>query len=305
MTPELTLGPLLFLWRGEDVRDFYFRIADEAPVDRVCLGEIVCPKRLPLVAEHLPAIAERLARAGKRIVHATPILIADDRELDRVRALLAQVGTAADDALIEANDVAALSLLAGRPHAIGPTVNVYNEATLAVLARAGATRVCLPVELTAAAIAAIAASAAPVTVEVHAYGRWPLAISARCYHARAYGRHKDGCGFACGEDPDGLPVTTLDDQDFVSINGVQTMSYAYGCLTGELAGLVAAGVGAFRLSPQRVDMVAVARLYRDLLDGRLDGDEARARLADLAPAVPLANGFVHAREGVALVEGAA
>jgi len=29
---ELTLGPVLFNWQPERWRDFYFRIADEAPV---------------------------------------------------------------------------------------------------------------------------------------------------------------------------------------------------------------------------------------------------------------------------------
>ena len=30
---ELTLGPVLFNWEPERWRDFYFRIADEAPVE--------------------------------------------------------------------------------------------------------------------------------------------------------------------------------------------------------------------------------------------------------------------------------
>jgi collagenase-like PrtC family protease len=32
-----------------------------------------------------------------------------------------------------------------------------------------------------------------VTVEVQIFGRLPLALSARCYHARAHGRTKDSC----------------------------------------------------------------------------------------------------------------
>ena len=45
---ELTLGPVLFNWQPEAWRDFYFRIADEAPVTAVYLGEVVCFKRAPL-----------------------------------------------------------------------------------------------------------------------------------------------------------------------------------------------------------------------------------------------------------------
>jgi collagenase-like PrtC family protease len=47
MEMRLTLGPLLFNWPAERWRDFYARIADEAPVDRVVLGEVVCSKRQP------------------------------------------------------------------------------------------------------------------------------------------------------------------------------------------------------------------------------------------------------------------
>ena len=39
---KLTLGPVLFNWTPEAWRDFYLRIADEAPVDTVCIGDKVC-----------------------------------------------------------------------------------------------------------------------------------------------------------------------------------------------------------------------------------------------------------------------
>ena len=41
----LTLGPLQFNWSAEAFYDFYARIADEAPVDKVVIGELVCSKR--------------------------------------------------------------------------------------------------------------------------------------------------------------------------------------------------------------------------------------------------------------------
>jgi hypothetical protein len=44
-------------------------------------------------------------------------------------------------------------------------------------------------------------------------------------------------------------------------------------------------------------MVAVARLFRDVADGRLAGEEGEQRLAELYPEVPLANGFLHAAPG--------
>ena len=68
MTTSLTLGPLMFNWTPERWRDFYARIADEAPVDRVCIGEVVCSKRLPFIVEEFPAAVERLQRAGKSVL---------------------------------------------------------------------------------------------------------------------------------------------------------------------------------------------------------------------------------------------
>lgn len=294
---RLTLGPVLFNWRPEVWRDFYFRIADEAAVDTVCLGEVVCSKRQPFFAPVLPEVVERLAAAGKEIVLSSLALIMSERELDQARALVAE----AEGLLVEANDVSVASLLAGRPFAVGPLVNVYNEGTLRTLAGLGATRVCLPAELPAPVIALLAGASA-AEIEVQAFGRMPLAISARCYAARARNLSKDGCQYVCAEDPDGMTVETLDDEPFLAVNGTQTLSHHYLDLLGDLGGLRAAGVNRFRLWPQRVDMVAVAELFRAVGEGRLDPAEARADLADLCPDADFANGYVHGREGRLMVE---
>ena len=95
-----------------------------------------------------------------------------------------------------------------KPFAVGPLVNVYNENTLAYLARLGARRFCLPPELPIASVEVLAKAAGAIDarVEVWAYGRIPLAISSRCYHARIHGLTKDSCQFICANDPDGLPA---------------------------------------------------------------------------------------------------
>jgi collagenase-like PrtC family protease len=294
----LVLGPVFFNWDPATWRDFYLRIADEAPVDGVCVGEVVCVKRQPFFAEHLPEVIERLTASGKEVVLSTLGLVGTSREMAAVEAV-----AAAENLLVEANDAAALGLLAGRPHAIGPLVNVYNEGALDVLAARGAVRVCLPPELPVSSAIAIARAGAAL-VEVVVFGRLPLAMSARCFHARAHGLAKDGCQFVCGRDPDGLAVSTLDGEPFLAINGTQTLSRSCCNLAGEIAGLRAGGIARFRLSPQSCDMVAVARVFRDVLDGRSDGDAATARLAALVgPDMPFANGFARAREGRALVRG--
>jgi collagenase-like PrtC family protease len=297
---RLSLGPVLFNWAPERWRDFYFRIADEAPLDVVYVGEVVCSKRAPFFAPVLPEVVERLERAGKEVVHSTLALIMSEREMETVRE------TAAADLYVEANDLAAAALLAGRRHVIGPLVNVYNEGTVAYLARRGADRVCLPVELPGESIRRLAAARpAGVAFEVQVFGRLPLAISARCYHARSRELHKDNCQFACGDDLDGMDLESLDGQPFLAVNGTQTMSYAYACLAEELPALAGMGVELFRLWPHTADMVAVADAFRGVLDGRTAAAEAVARLEGLAGGIAFANGYFHGRAGLARIEAVA
>lgn len=300
MTMKITLGPVLFNWLPETWRDFYFRIADEADVDSVCVGEVVCAKRAPFFEPYLPDVIARLQAAGKEVVLSTLALISNGRE-EAAIAELAQT----DDFLIEANDIGATDALAGRPHALGPLVNVYNEATLGFLAARGAARVCLPPELPAAAVAALAATKV-AEIEVQVFGRLPLAISARCFHARAERLHKDGCQFVCNKDVDGRVVHTLGDEAFLAINGTQTLSHSAILLMAELDDLAAKGVARIRLSPHSCDMTAVADMFRAVMNHRLDAAEATRRLQAIAPDLPFSNGFYHGRAGrqqVMMAEG--
>jgi collagenase-like PrtC family protease len=187
-------------------------------------------------------------------------------------------------------------MLAGKPHAIGPFVNIYNEAAAQVFASRGATRICLPPELPLTAIGAIASALPDVTFEVFGFGRAPLAISARCYHARLNKLSKDNCRFVCEQDPDGLEVLTLDNEPFLTMNGVQTLAHACTSVLADIPALKAAGVRALRLSPQQCDMVEVAKLFRNVIDGTQDATAAAAALAKLYP-VPVANGFLYSKPG--------
>lgn len=292
MTPmTLTLGPVLFNWPTENWIAFYRRIANEAPVDRVCIGDVVCSKRWPFIADHIPEVIETLTRAGKSVILSTPILPTLRREHRIVDEFLAM-----PDVMVEANDVSALARLSGRPHAIGPYINVYNEGTLRHLAHHGATAICVPPELPLDSIRALSAIE-DVMLEVWAFGRLPLAISARCYHARLHHLSKDSCQFVCSNDPDGRVVDDLDGRGFVAINGVQTLSYTYGNLIGDIDQLAAAGVRLLRISPHAADMVAVARLFREVIDRRLSAEEAEQKLTELMPAASYSNGFLHGRPG--------
>lgn len=306
---RLTLGPVQYNWPAEKMRDFYFRIADEARVDVVYVGEVICAKRAPFFAPHLSAVIERLAAGGKQVVLSTLAPVAD---AVKIRELQAQVAQNQGGCLVEANDMSALGLLAGRAHVAGPFINLYNGGTLIWLARNGARRVVLPAELPAPAIAVLGRAAAGlgsggpgdgagVEVEVQVFGRLPLAPSARCYHARLAGLGRANCRFVCEKDADGLNVATVDGEAFLAINGTQTLSHTIANLLPEMPGMRANGVSHFRLWPHDIDMVGVADLCRAVLDGEMDGREATTRLAAVAPFAPFSNGFYHAVEGARMV----
>lgn len=293
---NLTIGPLFFNWSVEKRRDFYFRIADEADVDCVYVGEVVCSKRESSFEDHLPEIVDRLNAAGKEVVRSTLALVTSEREMNAIKANIGY------EHLIEANDVASLQSLKGSPHVIGPFINVFNETTCDFLVRNGAKRIVLAVEASAAAIGIIAAKASAIETEVMVFGRQPLSVAMRCYHARSHGLTRDSCQFVCGLDADGLPADTIDGQPILTVNGTQTMSHGYGVLLNELGRLQGMGVSHFRLSPQDVDMVRVAALYRAVLDKKSTAADALDKLKTLTAEVPFINGFIHGREGLSWVE---
>ncbi|MCB1313960.1 MAG: U32 family peptidase [Sedimentitalea sp.] len=294
MTTKLTLGPIAYHWSADARRDFYARIADEAPLDEVYLGEVICSKRAPFQEADLPATIERLERAGKTVILSTLAEVMLKRERKATEDLAGM-----ETHEIEINNAAGLYARGTRAHRIGPFMNAYNEATIAWMAGRGATHVCLPAELPAPAIA-VAVQAARnlgLGVEVQVFGRLSLAVSARCYHARAHGRTKDNCQFVCEEDADGLPLRTTDDRAILRVNGIQTQSESYLALLPESGRLVRDGVTHLRLMPQAVDMAAVASVFRGLLDEAVSVEEANASLHDLCADAAFSNGFYHGQAG--------
>lgn len=292
---RLSLGPVLFNWQSERWRDFYLRIADEADVDVVHIGEVVCSKRQPFVAPHVATVVDRLHAAGKAVVFSSLALVATEQDARAMREMCAT-----SDLAIELNDIGLLRAVIGTRFILGPLINIYNEGTLAYLADKGAMRACLPPELPLASAARLATKQ-KIDLEVFAFGRMPLAISARCFHARAHHLHKDGCQFVCANDPDGLVVETLDSEPFLAVNGMQVLSYSCCNLLGELAALRKAGVNWFRLSPMSCDMVAVARIFRQVLKEQVAAAEGTAQLAELMPGIIFSNGFIKGREGRAFL----
>jgi collagenase-like PrtC family protease len=289
----LTLGPLLFNWDAERIRAFYAGIADKSKFDRVHVGEVVCGKRMPFSDEVWPEVIERLEAAGKEVVLSTLALPANERERKSIAALCE------DTRLIEINDVTALPARQGRPFAVGPLVNVYNERAANVFAMRGAVSICLPVELPLPAVKVIAEACPELEIELFAFGRLPLALSSRCYHARLHGLHKDSCQFVCGNDLDGLAADTIDGQPFLAVNGIQTLSQAVQAYCPTAAEAASFGVRRLRLSPHTADMAQASAIYRDLLDGAIEPAAARSRLAALGLPGTLIDGYTRGKAGCA------
>ncbi len=210
---------------------------------------------------------------------STLTLIEADAELHTLERCCAQ-----DDYAVEANDMAAVAARAGRRFVGGAALNLYNQHSLHKLHSLGMQRWLMPVELSGATLAELQQSKPPaLETEVFAYGRLPLAYSARCFTARAYNRAKDDCRFICIEHPDGMLMQTREDQDFLCLNGIQTQSALSHNLLPELEQLAALGVAAVRISPQAQHTVAIIALFDQCRRGVLSLQDADAQLQRLMP----------------------
>jgi collagenase-like PrtC family protease len=291
---RISLGPLLTYWQRDAVLRFY-EAAARAPLDVVYLGEVVCGKRHQLRAADWIALARMLRDAGKEVVLSTLALPESESDLRVTRAQVAN-----GEFAVEANDLGAVRLAsqAGVPFVIGPHINGYHPASVACLARRGAKRWVAPVELSGDAVLAVVRELpAGVESEVFGYGRLPLAMSARCFTARAHGLAKDACEFRCLGHADGFALTTIDHVSAFVVNGTQLHSARSHSLVAALPAIGRAGIGVFRLSPQSTHTFDVVRRVREALDGALDAGAAAASIDALAGEVA-STGYWHGRPGV-------
>ena len=299
-TPKLSLGPVPYYWPREALLDFYRRIA-ATPVDIVYLGETVCSKRRSLQKAEWLELAASLQAAGKQVVLSTLTLLEAGSELGTLKGLCEQ-----RDFMVEANDLSAVQLLSGSaPFTTGPAVNIYNARTLSMLAGIGLQRWVLPVELSRDTLAEMQTHRpAGVETEVFAFGRLPLAYSARCFTARAHNLPKDDCQFRCLDYPDGLLLSTREDQPFLVLNGIQTQSAHTLNLIHELDDLKRLGVDVLRISPQSVGTESIIEVFHACLHDAGGVAEAETELGKWMPVGPC-NGYWYGAAGMQSLQQAA
>ncbi|MCX7241841.1 MAG: U32 family peptidase [Burkholderiales bacterium] len=292
---KIALGPLLYYWPRQTTFDFYEAMA-QTSVDTVYLGETVCSRRHELRLADWLEIAALLRARGKDVVLSTQTLLESGAEVGTMHKIAAN-----GDYLVEANDMGAVQSLTGKvPFVAGPHLNIYNVPTLQWMAGLGASRWVMPLEMKQSDLAVMQAGRGALQTEVFAYGRMPLAFSARCFTARHCNLPKDDCQFSCLAHPDGLMMKTRESEEFLVLNGTQTQSARVYNLIGAVGSMQALGVDVVRLSPQSQNMAQVVALFRATIDGALTPAQAVERITPLMPAQGC-NGYWHGQPGLDLV----
>jgi len=290
---RLSIGPIQYFWERQQVLDFYKQAANSV-AEIVYLGEVICSKRRLVKLDDWLAIGKELKQSGKEVILSSLTLLEAASELGTLRKLCNN-----DSFMVEANDVAAIQLLAiaDKDFVTGPSVNIYNGRSLQLLARKGLKRWVLPVELGLETLKDLQEQRpGGVETEVFALGRLPLAYSARCYTARSHNLPKDDCQFKCLDYPDGRLLKTQEDQEFLVLNGIQTQSALTHQVLRQVPELKALGVDVLRISPQFQNTLRIIEIF----DAARKGSDLAPLGEELLSLLPLGacNGYLIGQAGM-------
>jgi len=296
LKPKLALGPILYYWPKDRIEKFYQEVAN-TDVDIVYLGEAICSKRRIMRNNDWIRIGEQLQAQGKTVILSTLTLLEAASELSNLKKLCKT-----SPFLIEANDIAAVQVLKdlGKPFVGGPSINIYNSRTLKKLSDQGLRRWTLPVELSAVELSEFQKQRPEnIETEVLVWGRMPLAYSARCFTARAENLQKDDCQFRCLDYPDGLLLSTRENEDFLCINGIQTQSSRTLNLLGDIDRLTDLGVDVLRISPQSQHTIDIIQCFASVIKELQPPERFSTDLEGWMPNSPC-NGYWHGEAGMEL-----
>src|SRR3989337_333241 len=286
---QLTLGPVLFDWKKEELLRFYDEAAD-MPVDMVYLGEVVCAKKKGLTVKDIEVVGKKLEKAGKKVVVSSLAVVSNEDELKLVRDI-AQLPFS-----IEANDMSVFNILnpltsilspegrgKGEGEVIaGPHITTYNVPSIDFLKSVGVKQVVFPVELSRDSMSYCIQNTG-IDAEVFAHGKVPLAFSWRCYTSRAYGLNKTNCQYHCKQHPDGMLLKTIEGEPTCTINGTSVLSALTYTLVELIEDLKAIGIKALRISPQYQHTKRIVDIFRKRIEGIIGPDEGLSMLKETSP----------------------
>ncbi len=288
---EITLGPILFEWKREDVSRFYGEAASW-DIDRVFIGEAVCIRKRGVLPADIEGIAGGLERAGKKVALSSLAVISNEDELSLARTLSGMPYA------IEANDASVFNMVDACKKEVfaGPHVLSYNAPTIDFLKGIGVKRITMPVELSRESIEYNIAHTG-IPAEVFAHGKVPLAFSWRCYTSRAYGLNKTDCEHHCARHPSGMEIKTLEGEPVFTINGTTILSASTYTLVEHIEDLMAIGVSALRISPELDGTGAVVDIFRKRIKGEIGPEEGLRMLREASGNGCFSNGWYFNRPG--------